>query len=194
GRLGFGDTAVISRELRIVLLERLEGENDVLGRNRLPIVPFRFRTQAVGDGGEIRRMRDRFSEQAVFGRCLIQRRREKCFVDEIKSAGQSTFPARHDHIEIVVRAERGLTNSAAFWGMRVDVIEVRETGGVFELTEERQSVSPGFRPSWRGWSSLPFEGGGNRADERHTRNREEASARDRHGKLRVMVSEPWCGA
>jgi hypothetical protein len=72
--------------------------------------------------------------------------------------------------------------------MRVDVIEVCESGGVFELTEERQSVSPGLRSRWRGWSSLPFEGGGDRADERHTRNREKASARDQHGNiLRTLV-------
>ncbi len=46
GLLRLGDMAVISRIVRMVLLERLEREDHVLRRHRLAVVPFRFRRAA----------------------------------------------------------------------------------------------------------------------------------------------------
>ena len=55
-----------------------------------------------------------------------------------------------------------------------------ESGGIFEIAEERESVSPGLPSRSRGCRSLPLEAGGDRVEERYTRNREEDSACDEH--------------
>src|SRR5262249_35189141 len=145
GRLGFDDVTVISGELRIVVLERRERENHVIGHHRLPVVPFCVRTQTICDGGEIGRVRHCFGQQPVCGRWLVQRRRQQRVVNALYPRRELTLPSGHDHVEVVVCAERGLADGAAFWSIWIHVIEVGKTGGILEIAEERQSVSPALR-------------------------------------------------
>ena len=136
-RFGFDDMAIISGELRIVGLERREGENHVIGRDRLPVVPFRFRMQTIRDGREIGRMRQRFGKQPVFRRWLVQRGRQQRVVNELYPRRELTLPSGQDHVEVVVCAEGGLAEGAAFWRTRIHVIEVGKAGGILEIAKER---------------------------------------------------------
>ena len=67
GLLHLGHVAIIGGELRTVLLEGREGENHVLRRNWLAVMPFRFRPQSIGGGGEIVGIADRFGDEPVLG-------------------------------------------------------------------------------------------------------------------------------
>jgi hypothetical protein len=73
GLLGLGHVAVVGRQLRVILLERVEREDDVVRRDRLAVVPARLGTQAIGHRGEVSRVADGVGEQAVFGRNLVER-------------------------------------------------------------------------------------------------------------------------
>ena len=79
GFFRLGHVPVIGAELRTVLLERVERENHVLGRHRLAVVPMRIGAQAIGDRRAVRRVADRFRQQAIFGRYLVERRRAQRF-------------------------------------------------------------------------------------------------------------------
>jgi hypothetical protein len=62
-------------------------------------------------------------------RCLVQRRCQQCVVNELYPSRELTLPSGHDHVEVVVCAEGGLADGAAFWRMRVHVVEVGNPAG-----------------------------------------------------------------
>ena len=77
------DVAIIGGELRTVFLERIEGEDHVIRRDRLAVVPFRFRAQPIGGRGEVVRIAHRLGDEPVFARHFVERRHEQRVVDEV---------------------------------------------------------------------------------------------------------------
>ena len=91
GFLGLGDMAIIGREVGAIFLLGLERENDVVGGNRLAVVPFGFGANAVGDPGVIVGMAHRVGQQAVFGGDLVEGRGHQRFVEQIRAQGEVPF-------------------------------------------------------------------------------------------------------
>ena len=56
---------------------------------------------------------------------------------------ERAFDAGDHHVEIVETAERDLRCGAALRRVRVDVIEMLETGRIFQFAEFRHAVPPG---------------------------------------------------
>src|SRR5208282_5079651 len=122
--------------------ESVEGEDRVLGRDRLAVVKFCFRAQPVGGRGEIVRIADGFGEQAVFGGNLVQALHQESLVDEVDADRQCAFHAGDCSVEIVVGAKRDLPRRAAFRRVGTDVVELLEAGRIFEVAEQRKAVPP----------------------------------------------------
>ena len=132
GFFRLGDVAIIGRHLRRMLLERVERKDHVLRRHRLAVMPFGIGAQAIGDGGKIGRMADAFRQQTVFGRDFVERGHHQRVVDKVDSGSQRALHAGNDHVEIVERAERDLARAAAFRRFRIDVVEMRKAGRIFQ--------------------------------------------------------------
>jgi hypothetical protein len=126
----------------MILFERLEREDDILRRHRLAVVPLRLRPQPVGDRRKILRVADRFGQQPVFGRNLVERLDGQRFVDQPDRAGDRALYACDSDIEIVKGANRDLPHRAALRRFRIDVVEPLEVGRIFDVAEERQAVPP----------------------------------------------------
>jgi hypothetical protein len=131
----------------MMLLESFEREDHVLDRHRLAVVPLRLAAQPIGDGREIGRVAHRFRQQPVLGRHLVECLRHQLAVDERHAADERTFDAGDRHVEIVKGAEPAQTRRTGLGRSRVDVVEMLETGGIFELAEQRQAVPPFARRS-----------------------------------------------
>ncbi len=142
GFFDLDDMAIIGGELRTVFFERVEGKDHVVGRHRLAVVPFCFSTQPIGCRGEIVRIADGFRDQAVLGGHFVQRRRQKRVVDVVDPGRQRAFDASNHDIEIVVGSDRNLPHGAAFRCRGVDVVELLEAGGIFQVAKQGKPVPP----------------------------------------------------
>ena len=142
GLLHLGDVAVIGRQSGAVLLERLHREDHVTDRDRFAVVVARGGAQAERGVAEIARMRHRFRDQPVFGRHFVERGREQRIRDHAGAGGDRPFEPGDDLVEIVERAHGHESHGACLRRLRVDVIEMLEVRRVFELAEQRQSMSP----------------------------------------------------
>ena len=139
GFLRLHHMAVIGAELRAVLLEGVEREDDVFGRDRLAVVPARVGAQPIGDRRKIVRMADRFGQQTIFGGNFVQRRGRQRLGEQLGAHGEAALHARRDHVEIVEGAERDLSHRAALRRSRIDVVEMLEARRIFDVAEQRQS-------------------------------------------------------
>ena len=137
------DVAIAGAGLRADFLERLEGEDHVLGRHRLAVVPFRLGAQFIGGGGEVVRIADGLGKQPVDARDFIERRHKQRVVQQVDALRERAFDAGDHHVEIVEGAERDLRCGAALRRLRVDVVELLEAGRIFQLAEFRHAVPPG---------------------------------------------------
>ena len=99
-------------------------------------------SQPIGCGGEIIRVADAVRQQPIRGRHLVERGRRQGVVDEVDAGGERTFHAGDHDVEIIEGAECDLAHATAFGGLRIDVVEVREAGRIFDLAEQREPVLP----------------------------------------------------
>src|SRR5215210_4943558 len=63
-------------------------------------------------------------------------------VDEVHAAGEVALHHRDHAIEIVEGAQTGQPHRPAFGRSRIDVVEMLEAGGVAQIAEQREAVSP----------------------------------------------------
>ena len=134
--------AIRGGELRIEFIECIERENNVIRRDRLAVMPFCFRPQPKCGRGEIVRIAHRLGKQSIFARYFVKRRHEQRLVDEIDALDERAFDAGDRHIEVVEGTERDLARRAAFRRFRIDVVELLETGRIFQVAEQRYAVPP----------------------------------------------------
>ena len=149
GLFGLDDVPVIEPLTGAVLLEGVEGEDDVFGGHRLAVVPARVGTQAVFDVRKIIRMGHLLGQEAVGGGDLVLGLRDQPLVDQRDAAGDGALHSGHDDIEIVEGADRDLAHHAILRGVRIDVIEALEVGGILDVAEHREGVPPGRRAGGR---------------------------------------------
>jgi hypothetical protein len=137
GLLHLRDMTIVGGELRMMLLERLERKNDIVGGHRLAVVPFRLGAQPIGHRGKIRRMAHRLGEQAVFGRDLVHCLRHEALIDQVDAGRDRAFHAADDDVEVVERSEPAEAHSATLGRLRIDVVEMFEAGRILQVTEQR---------------------------------------------------------
>src|SRR3954468_8413474 len=106
-------------------------------------------------------MTDRFGQQAVFGRDLVQRSHHQGVVDFVNACRDGALHARDDEIEIVEGAEAAEAHRAALRRLRVDVVETLEACRVFQLAEEREGMTPVILFRMRGPVESKRDRGGN---------------------------------
>src|SRR3954447_12068452 len=87
-------------------------------------------------------MTDRFGQQAVFGRDLVQRSHHQGVVDIVDACRDRALHARDDEVEIIEGAEAAEAHRAALRRLRIDVVETLEARRIFELPEQREGVTP----------------------------------------------------
>src|SRR5262245_7399275 len=124
---------IVHRGSRIVALEDVEGENDITWRDRQAVVPPGLRPEAVGHGGKVSRVIDRFSQQPIFARYFVQRRYEQRLVEQGDASAENALYPRNDDVEIVVRADHALADQAALGRSWVDESEMSELGRISQL-------------------------------------------------------------
>ncbi len=118
---------IVGRVSRTVVLERIEGEDDVLGRDRLAVLPFRLGAQPVGRRRDVARKAHRLGQQPVGGVRLVERFRHQGVEHLSDRARDIAFHAGDDGIEIVERAAGRHAHRARLGGVRIDVVEMLET-------------------------------------------------------------------
>lgn len=91
------------------------------------------------------RMRYRLSQQSILSGCFILRSRHQRLVDQPDSRRDRPLHAGDRNIEIIERADCDLPRGAALRCVWINVIEMLETGGIFDVAEQRQGMLP-FRP------------------------------------------------
>ena len=124
---------------RAVLLEGLERPDHVVGGDGGAVVKPGFGPQREGGVGKIFRHLDRFRDQPVPGGNFVHRRRHQGLV-YLADAGRGV--ALDDiGIERIERADGETPQRAALRRVRVHVIKVPETGGVFQLVQQGQAVA-----------------------------------------------------
>ena len=138
----FRDMPIIGRHHRVVLLERLHGEDHILDRHRLAVVMARVGAQTVRRRAKIARMSDRFGNEPVVGRNFIKRRRQQRVGEHARARRDRSLQPGDDLVEVVERAQRHQPHAAALRRARVDVVEMLEAGRIFELSEQRQAMLP----------------------------------------------------
>ena len=94
-------------------------------------------------------MADGFRQQPVFGRDFVERRRHQRFSEQLGAGGDVALHARNHGVEIVEGAKGDLTNRATLRRGWIDVVEILEPLGIFQLAEQRQPVFPDARLSRR---------------------------------------------
>ena len=142
GLLDFGDVPVIGRKRRIVGLECLHGEDDVVDGHRLAVVMARGRAQAERRRAKVAWVAHCLGDEAVLGGHFIERRHEQCVRDHTGSRGDRAFEAGDDLVEVVEGADRHQPHASALGRVRVDVIEMLEGSRIFEVAEQRQAMPP----------------------------------------------------
>ena len=135
--LRFDNVSVIGRQPRIVLLENVEGKHDILRRHRRAVVPSCCVTQPITHEREIVRDYDGLGQQAVGARCLVKRWQQQAVIDKIDAGRQIALQSGDDNVEIIIRAEGGLTHQASLGSGRIDIIKPGKPGWVFEIAKKR---------------------------------------------------------
>ena len=134
GFLELGHIAVIGAVARVPLLaQRVEGPDDVLGGHRRAVVKARALAQRVDNRQLVGREVDRLGGEPVFAAGLVFRRRRQCVEDAADAGGRQALD--DIRVEGVVGADRGEFHRPAFWGVRIDVVEILEVRPVFQFAE-----------------------------------------------------------
>ena len=118
--------------------EDLEGERHIAGRDRGAVVPARLGPQEEADAAPVGRKRDAFGDQPV-GRVRFVRRAFEQALEGQAGSGRARA-LQCEGIERAVGIDRGEVQHAALGRVGVRVLEVREVGAVFEVSEEREPV------------------------------------------------------
>ena len=127
--------------------QRLHRPHDVLRRHGRAVVKAGSLAQAVGDEGEVRGMLDGFGDEAVFGARLVEGAGHQRVVGERdEPRGIALVGIGIERIEGVGSADPYPTALRGLW---IDIVEVLEVDGIFEVAEQRQAMAP-----------LEFGGGG----------------------------------
>ncbi len=142
GFLNLRYVAIVGGKLRAVLFERRKGKDNVLGCNRLAVVPASLRPQSIGRRREIVGVADGFGDKTVLGGHFVKRRHQQRVIEKEDAGGEAALDAVHHYIEVVKGADRDLAYRAALRRLRVDVFEVFETGRILHITEQRKAVAP----------------------------------------------------
>ena len=137
------DMPVIGCELRMQPLEYFQRIDDVLGRYGYAVVPFRGRAQTEAHPGEIGGITRRLGDESVFAGDLVQRRRHEGIVDGLDALCQITLHSGDNHIEAVVSSDRRAPGRAALGRLRIDVVKMREPGGIFQIPQTGYAMRPG---------------------------------------------------
>src|SRR5262249_49897925 len=134
------DVTIVRLVAGIVPRKGFKRKNDIVGCDRLSVVPLRLGTQSVGGRWEIVRIGHNFSKQPVFGGRLVERGPHQGVGGERDTGDERAFDPGYDHIEIVKRADRDLSRATAFWRLGINVLEMRKPGRIFQLPEEGEAV------------------------------------------------------
>ena len=147
--LALDDVLVVRAVHRAVLLQRVEREDDVIGRYGLAVMPARRRVQPVNDPGKIVGIGGGLGELPVSGRWFVFRTGCQRFNNHGRAAGKRSLEAADDDIEVVEGALFEHAHHAALRRIRIDVVVALEVRGVFDVAKYRQCMSPD-RPFGRG--------------------------------------------
>ena len=136
------NVAIIGAELRIVLLDGIEGEHNVLGRHRLAVVEAGLGAQAIDHRGKIRRMADGFRQQSVIGGNLVERGHQQRVIEEVHAARER--PPHHPdrQIEIVEGARSADPRHAGLRRARIDIVEILEARRLAGRVKQGERVAP----------------------------------------------------
>ena len=121
GLLAFDDVLVVAGVLRMRLLQRLETEDDVLGRDGRAVVEARLGSEAEGRRAVVGRIGYPFGDKAILGRFLVGTARHERVVDHAGAGGRDALdrvgiervegPPRQSAVSVPPFGASGLTQS-----------------------------------------------------------------------------------
>ncbi len=125
-----------------LLLQRIEGEDDVIGRDRRAVGELRLRSHLEHDGPLVGRNIAAFRDEPVDRVRLVHGARHQAVEQVFEPLRRVAL--EDEVVEAVERldaagARRG--EFAALRRVRVDVVEMLEVGGVLQLAERRKPVA-----------------------------------------------------
>ncbi len=86
GLFSLGNLPVTRGGLRTEFFERIEGKDDVLGRNRIAIMPLRIGAKSICYRGKIVRVGDGFGEHPVRARNFVECRHHQSVIEKFNAA------------------------------------------------------------------------------------------------------------
>ena len=129
---------IIAIEGRALLPKGLEGPDHIRRLDRMAIMETRFRPKPEGDRAFVVRYRNPLRQEAVFRVRLVHRLRHQRVVD---GRGRGRRRALDDEgIEAVEGPPAQTGHRAALRRVRIDIVEMREIGAVFQVAMNREAV------------------------------------------------------
>ena len=160
-RFGPRHVLVVEAHARIGGLVHLEAVDDVLGRDRLAVMPACLVAELEGDRGVVGRIGGPFGDQAVGGGRLVQTVGHQVLIDEAEPARRLALVEHR--IEAIEAADIGHAHDAAFRRVGIDEVEMGEARGIFRLADQRQRMAVDGRilgPSSAGKEAEQHQGEG----------------------------------
>jgi len=142
GPLGPGHVLVIEGVVGGDLLDGLEGEDDVLGRDRPAVVEAGAGAQADRGRAEVGRIGHPFGDKAVGGAGLVGALRHQSVVDQAEADGGAALD--RELVERVEAAQRPAAHAAALGSVGIDPVEMLEVGPELGCADEGKGVVLGW--------------------------------------------------
>jgi hypothetical protein len=142
GLLHSGDVSIIDGVAGAVLLEGLHGKDHVVDSNRLAVVMTRAGAQTECCRRKVVRVADGLGEQAIIGGHFVERRRQQGSQMTLAPIASEPFTPPTTSLKLSKVPKCRHPHHAQLRRVGIDVVETREAGRVFELSEQRQAVPP----------------------------------------------------
>ena len=126
----FHVTVIVGVEGRAFVAQLLEAPHHVLGAHRVSVGEAGLLAQGEGDPAAVLGPFHGFGQQAVFGEGFILAAHRQGVEHQTLGAGRR-LALGQPRLEIIEAAHHVQAQAAAFGGVRPDVVEVLEAGGVF---------------------------------------------------------------
>ena len=133
GRFSLCHVLVVETHARVRLLVDIEAVDDVLGGDRLAVMPARLVAKLERHRGEVRRVGSPLGDQPVGRGRLFEAILHQGLVNEAETG--CGFTLVEDRVQTIEGADIGHAHEAALRRVRVHIVEMLEVGRVFRRAD-----------------------------------------------------------